>query len=157
MSEQPPPARAQGGFRGTTAPAYPRTADPVTAEPDPLRPIMFVHVPRMGGTTVKRALQLVFGTQRTLLDVQTFDTGDVDLGGYALIEGHRLASFYRRAFGDDWSSNGFVLLRDPVARVVSQARHMRALPHHRDHLIAVDRTRGLRAERSFTVRAGELP
>jgi hypothetical protein len=110
-----------------------RTADPAPGEPYPDRPIMFVHVPRTGGSTVKRMLQLVFGTQRSLLDLHRYDAERAELGRYALLEGHLLTSYFRRAFGSDWYTNGFVMLRDPVTRVVSQARHMRALRRHRDH------------------------
>ena len=102
---------------------------------------MFVHVPRTGGTTVKRMLQLVFGTQRSLLDLHRYKVEGVDLAAYALLEGHVLASYFRRTFDRDWCVNGFVVLRDPLTRVVSQARHMRALRRHRDHAELADTVR----------------
>ncbi len=94
---------------------------------------MFVHVPRTAGTTVKLALQSIFGMDRTFLDAHHYDRTGLDTGRYGVVEGHLLSTYFANSFGPAWAANGFVLLRDPVARVVSQARHIRALVRHREH------------------------
>lgn len=103
-------------------------ADPVPGRPDPDVPLLLLHVPRTGGSTLKFMLREVHGADRTLLDAHRFPTEPLAGSGLAVIEGHVSAPFFARAFGPDWPANAVTLLRDPVARVVSQARHIRARP-----------------------------
>ena len=123
------------GFAESGLPRRPTSADPAPGTPDPSKPILFPHIPRTAGFTLKGILQATFGMERSLLDVH-FDRGPPrDMTGFAVVEGHRLARFFERSFGTRWLANGVTLLRDPVNRVVSQARHIRAMPrnvHHRE-------------------------
>lgn len=96
---------------------------------------MFVHLPRTGGTTVSRMLEAIFGARRALTAAHFYDTSREDLTRFALVEGHKQANFFVRTFGQPFFGNGFTILREPVARVVSQARHIRALEDHRDHAV----------------------
>jgi hypothetical protein len=121
------------GLRGGAAAPHPTTADPVPGEVDPQVPLLFLHIPRTAGTTMKLALQSAFGFGRTLLDTHHYDRDGLDLDHYAVVEGHLLSTFFENSFGRAWFRNGFALLRDPVARTVSQARHIRAVARHREH------------------------
>ncbi len=125
------------GFRDLEVTLHPTSADPVPTEPDGSLPIMFLHLPRTAGTTIKRMLETIFGAPRSLVDLHFYDTSQEDLSRFAMIEGHKRAPFFERAFGHAWVANGLTMVREPVARVVSQARHIRALPHHRDHAALV--------------------
>src|SRR6185436_17263138 len=44
------------------------------------------------------------------------------------VEGHLGVDFFAERFGADWHANGLTMLRDPGARAISQARHIRARP-----------------------------
>ena len=103
-------------------------ADPVPGRPDPGRPLLFTHIPRTAGSTLKFVLRSTLGHQRTLLDAHFYDLDGEDLHGFALVEGHLDVSFFAEHFGADWHANGMTTLREPVARTVSQARHIRARP-----------------------------
>jgi hypothetical protein len=103
-------------------------ADPVPGAPDPARPLLFSHIPRTAGSTLKYVLRAALGHQRTLLDAHFYDTEGEDLQRFALVEGHLGADFFAERFGTDWHANGLTMLRDPAARTVSQARHIRARP-----------------------------
>jgi hypothetical protein len=110
--------------------ARPTDADPVPRPFDPQRTIVFPHVPRTGGSTIKNLFRIVYGTERSRLDVHRMDDVDPDeLRGMAFVEGHRSVRRQEAVFGEDWVTNGFTLLREPVSRVISQARHIRARPH----------------------------
>jgi hypothetical protein len=102
--------------------------DPVPGEPRADLPLLVLHIPRTGGSTLKFMLRTTFGQARTLLDAHWFRIADEDLGGYAVVEGHLGVEFFARKFGAGWCANGITLLREPVARTVSQARHIRARP-----------------------------
>jgi hypothetical protein len=104
------------------------SADPVPGAPDPHRPLLFAHIPRTAGSTVKFVLRSTFGHARTLLDAHFYDTTGEDLCGFALVEGHLGVDFFAEHFGPHWHANGLTMLRDPTARSVSQARHIRARP-----------------------------
>src|SRR5262245_364794 len=106
---------------------YPR-ADPVPGAPDPGRPLLFSHIPRTAGSTLKYVLRSTLGHQRTLLDAHFYRTDDEDLHRFALVEGHLGVDFFDVRFGADWQANGLTMLREPTARTVSQARHLRARP-----------------------------
>ena len=43
-------------------------------------------------------------------------------------KGTSTSTFFAEHFGADWHANGITMLREPVARTVSQARHIRARP-----------------------------
>ena len=103
-------------------------ADPVPGEPDDALPLLVLHIPRTGGSTLKFMLRDTFGRQRSLLDAHWFHAANHDLRRFAVVEGHLSSDFFTSAFGPGWSSNGIAMLRDPVARTVSQARHIRARP-----------------------------
>ena len=102
--------------------------DPVPGKPRADLPLLVLHIPRTGGSTLKFMLRTTYGQARTLLDAHWFRTADEDLSGYAVVEGHLGVEFFARKFGAGWTANGITLLRDPVARTVSQARHIRARP-----------------------------
>lgn len=104
------------------------SADPVPGAPDPNRPLLFAHIPRTAGSTVKYVLRSTLGHARTLLDAHFYDTAGEDLSAFALVEGHLPVDFFAERFGADWHANGLTMLRDPTARAVSQARHIRARP-----------------------------
>jgi hypothetical protein len=106
----------------------PSSADPVPGAPDPDRPLLFAHIPRTAGSTVKYVLRSTLGHARTLLDAHFYDTEGEDLCRFALVEGHLPVDFFAGRFGPDWHRNGLTMLRDPTARTVSQARHIRARP-----------------------------
>ena len=103
-------------------------ADPVPGRPDPALPLLFTHIPRTAGSTLKFVLRSTLGHQRTLLDAHFYDLDGEDLHGFALVEGHLDVAFFTEHFGTDWHANGMTMLRDPVARTISQARHIRARP-----------------------------
>jgi hypothetical protein len=103
-------------------------ADPVPGRPDPARPLLFTHIPRTAGSTLKFVLRATLGHERTLLDAHFYDLDGEDLQRFALVEGHLDVAFFAEHFGADWHTNGLTMLRDPVARTVSQARHIRARP-----------------------------
>jgi len=103
-------------------------ADPVPGRPDPALPLLFTHIPRTAGSTLKFLLRSTLGHQRTLLDAHFYDLDGEDLHGFALVEGHLDVAFFTEHFGPDWHANGMTMLRDPVARTISQARHIRARP-----------------------------
>jgi hypothetical protein len=114
----------------TTSQARPTDADPVPRPFDPRRTVVFPHVPRTGGSTIKNLLRIVYGTERSRLDVHRLDDlGADDLRTMAFVEGHRGVRRQEGVFGEDWITNGFTILREPVSRVISQARHIRARPH----------------------------
>ena len=102
--------------------------DPVPGRPDPGVPVLVLHVPRTGGSTLKFLLREAYGSDRTLLDVHRYPDDPWPTADYAVVEGHVAAPFYGRRFGAGWVANGVTILREPVARVVSQARHIRARP-----------------------------
>jgi hypothetical protein len=111
--------------------------DPVSGEPNPKLPILFVHIPRTGGMTLNYMLQRTFGHERTLLAAHWYRAEHEDLERFSFVEGHHGIGFFLSKFGPDWYSNAITMLRDPVARTVSQARHMRAVPGpHQDYLRA---------------------
>jgi hypothetical protein len=100
--------------------------DPVPGAPDPTLPVVFLHIPRTAGFTLKTVLQTFFGMRSSLLDIHHYPHG-LDIRPFAFIEGHANTSYFRRSLGPAWYRNGLTILRDPVARVVSQARHIRAM------------------------------
>lgn len=103
-------------------------ADPVPGRPDPALPLLLLHVPRTGGSTLKFLLEAAYGSDRTLLDAHRYPGEDIAAAGFAVVEGHLGAGAFARHFGADWTANAVTLLREPVARAVSQARHLRARP-----------------------------
>lgn len=104
------------------------TVDPVPGVPSGGLPVLFLHIPRTGGSTVKFMLQSAYGISSSLVDAHLFRTAGEDLSGLAFVEGHLNAGFFARTFGEGWRANAITMLRDPVSRVVSQARHIRARP-----------------------------
>lgn len=127
------------GFLADEPPARPASADPVPGDPSPSLPIMFLHIPRTAGFTLKTMLESIFGTQRSLLDAHFYDTPKDELARYAVVEGHVRTRFFLRGFGPQWYRNGMTLVREPIARAVSQARHTRARPDDkRHHLVAAE-------------------
>jgi hypothetical protein len=102
--------------------------DPVPGEPNPKLPLIFVHIPRTGGMTLNFMLQRAFGHERTLLAAHWYRKEHEDLKRFAFVEGHHGIQFFLWKFGAGWLSNAITMLRNPVARTVSQARHIRALP-----------------------------
>jgi hypothetical protein len=86
---------------------------------------MFAHIPRTAGSTLKFMLQSTFGLERSLLDAHLYRTADEDLRQFSFVEGHLAAHFFAWSLGANWFTNGLTMLRDPVDRTVSQARHIR--------------------------------
>jgi hypothetical protein len=106
----------------------PGAADPVPGQPDPTLPLLLVHIPRTAGSTLQLVFRSALGHERTLLAAHWYDTRDRDLSTFAFVEGHLTADWFADKFGTDWHSNAITMLRDPVARTVSQVRHIRAIP-----------------------------
>jgi hypothetical protein len=104
------------------------SADPVPGRPDSARPLLFSHIPRTAGSTLKFVLRSTLGHRLTLLDAHFYDLDGEDLHAFGLVEGHLDVAFFTEHFGADWFANGITMLREPVARTVSQARHIRARP-----------------------------
>ena len=103
-------------------------ADPVPGEVRTGLPLMFAHIPRTAGSTLKFMLQSSFGLKGSLLDAHLYRTADEDLRQFSFVEGHLAAHFFAWSLGANWFTNGLTMLRDPVDRTVSQARHIRARP-----------------------------
>ena len=91
-------------------------------------PLAFLHIPRTAGFTLKQILEWHAGARGCLLDAHLYETDEVRSRSAALtvIEGHAAAGWFARVIGDAWPACGVTILREPVARVVSQARHLRA-------------------------------
>ena len=117
------------------------SADPTPSEPVASLPIMFLHIPRTGGFTLKTILESIFGTQRTLLDAHFYDPSAEDLAGLAVIEGHVRTRYFARRFGPQWYRNGMTMVREPIARAVSQVRHARARPDDKRHQLVASEVR----------------
>jgi len=87
------------------------------------------------------------GANRCLTDVHFLRVErehGVDLDAYEFVEGHVVAGFFGATTADEyWPSRGFTILRDPVARVVSQAVHAR---HRPDQVRGDEWREALRAE-----------
>jgi SAM-dependent methyltransferase len=104
---------------------------------EPNRPILFLHIPRTAGISLRRMAQEAFGWNRCLTDLHLFAYDDPaavpDFGAYDFFEGHVAGQFFQRyAPKGMWPANGVTVLREPVARARSQAIHMRArVPHLR--------------------------
>jgi hypothetical protein len=103
-------------------------ADPVPGKPDPALPLLFLHIPRTAGMTLNSLFQRTFGHDRSLLAAHWFRTDGEDLTRFSFVEGHLGTGFFREKFGEGWHANAVTLLRDPVERTVSQARHIRDIP-----------------------------
>ncbi|MBV9951105.1 MAG: sulfotransferase family 2 domain-containing protein [Acidimicrobiia bacterium] len=101
----------------------PSSADPVPLRaPDPERPLFFLHIPRTGGFTLKTMLEQFYGSRHSLLDLHKYDNTVIDPTDFEFIEGH--VSFRKgRKMGG--APNLFTIVRDPVSRSVSVARHLR--------------------------------
>ena len=113
------------------------SADPVPGQPVATMPIMFLHIPRTGGFTLKTMLESIFGTRRSLLDAHFYDPSEEDLAGLAVIEGHVRTRYFARRFGPEWYLNGMTMVREPITRAVSQVRHARTrLDDKRHDLVA---------------------
>ena len=121
------------GYLGREAADGSRSADPISDRPDGFLPILFLHIPRTGGLTLKTMLEAIYGQARSFSDAHLYETPEPDLNRFALIEGHLQSGYFAGRFGPSWSLNGMTMLREPVARVVSQARHLRALPQTTEH------------------------
>jgi hypothetical protein len=101
----------------------PSSADPVPLRaPDPERPLFFLHIPRTGGFTLKTMLEQIYGSRHSLLDLHKYDHKAIDPTDFELIEGH--VSF-RKGRSMAGAPNLFTIVRDPVGRSVSVARHLR--------------------------------
>jgi hypothetical protein len=109
----------------------PSSADPVPLRaPDPERPLFFLHIPRTGGFTLKTMLEQIYGARHSLLDLHKYDHKVIDPTDYELIEGH--VSF-RKARSMAGAPNMFTIVRDPVGRSVSVARHLRHFSRRERH------------------------
>jgi hypothetical protein len=112
----PSPAVAAGGV-------------PVDAFPRPRRPdlpVAYLHVPRTGGSTVKETFQTTVGESASLIDAHYYRPDPGVIRRLRFVEGHVNANWFARVLGPDWQANTFTVLREPIARVVSQARYLRA-------------------------------
>jgi hypothetical protein len=106
--------------------------------------LLFVHVPRTAGFTLKHLLEEVYGVRHTLLDLHKYDVEVIDPSRYELIEGHITFRKARRLVG---ARNLMTIVREPVSRVVSVARHMRRF--NRAERTTVLRARAQPAEELF--------
>jgi hypothetical protein len=111
----------------------PSSADPVPLRaPDPERPLFFLHIPRTGGFSLKTMLEQIYGARHTLLDLHKYDHKVIDPTDYELIEGHVSFGKARMMAG---APNLFTIVRDPVSRSVSVARHLRHFSRRQRHNI----------------------
>lgn len=112
-----------------------------------MAPILFLHIPRTAGMSLKRMCVEALGANRCLTDVHFLRVErehGVDLDAYEFVEGHVVAGFFgATTAAEHWPSRGFTILRDPVARVVSQAVHAR---HRPDQVRGDEWREALRAE-----------
>ena len=104
-------------------------------EVTPERPVLFIHIPRTGGSSLKQMSREAFGWSRCLSDLHLYDFQDPerapDLGDYEFAEGHVHAQFFKRmAPAGCWPANVMTVLREPVSRAMSQAVHTRVRPSH---------------------------
>ena len=101
----------------------PVSANPVQLRrPDPELPIFFMHIPRTGGFTLKHLLEGVYGSRHTLLDLHKYDTKKIDPAAYKVIEGH---VGFKKARSMAGAPNTVTIVREPIARTISVARHLR--------------------------------
>lgn len=112
-----------------------------------MAPILFLHIPRTGGMSLKQMCVEALGTSRCLTDVHFLRVErehGFRLGDFDFVEGHVVAGFFDLTdAAAAWPDRGYTVLRDPVARVVSQAVHVR----HRPEQVRGDEWRAaLRAE-----------
>lgn len=110
------------------APSGPATSTSRADRPRPRdanRPIAFLHVPRTAGSTVKETIQATVGVAGSLIDAHYYRPDPDFVRHLRFVEGHVGVGYFARVLGPDWSANGFTVLRDPIDRVVSQARHLR--------------------------------
>jgi hypothetical protein len=127
----------------------PSSADPLDLRPpDHERPLFFLHLPRTGGFTLKHLLQELHGARYTLLDLHKYERDRVDPSRYRVLEGHVGFRKARRMVG---APNMMTIVREPVARTVSVARHIRGFSS--DPRFEVLRRTGVRPEVVFD----ELP
>jgi hypothetical protein len=111
--------------------ALPSSADPVPLrDPDPDRPLFFLHIPRTGGFTLKTMLEQIFGARHSLLDLHKYNHRVIDPTDYELMEGH--VSF-GKARTMATAPNVFTIVRDPVSRSLSVARHLRHFSRRQRH------------------------
>ena len=80
-----------------------------------------MHIPRTGGFTLKHLLEDCTGLATRLLDLHKYASKNVDPAAYQVIEGHVSFKKARRMAG---APNTITIVREPVARTVSVARHL---------------------------------
>ena len=108
------------------------------------RTLIFLHIPKTGGTTFRRILAGNYSRDETL----TFDGADysvamerfaqsseVSRARYRAIQGHLYFGFHRLVPGE---SSYVTWIRDPIARALSFYSHVRTHPEHYLHRRLID-------------------
>lgn len=100
--------------------------------------VIFLHIPKTGGTTLQHILQRCYPQHQIRRfkdanrerDIENFTKlGTEELQAYRLIEGHLFFGFHRHLRGD---SIYITLLREPIARTLSFYNYARS---HREHYL----------------------
>ena len=121
---------------------------PMRATP---RTLIFLHIPKTGGTTFRRILERNYPRDETLTfsgadysaQLEQFAlSAEADRARYRAIQGHLSFGFHRFVPGEF----GYVTwMRDPIARALSFYSHVRTHPEHYLHRQLVDERLNLKA------------
>ncbi|MBG0777188.1 MAG: sulfotransferase family 2 domain-containing protein [Desulfovibrionaceae bacterium] len=111
--------------------------------------LFFLHIPRTAGTTLNHILADNFGPDGLLTAYDRQGLAAVEsltaetARNIRCIQGHILVQDFDRLLDAGLSVAPFTFLREPVARVVSEYRFLRAWPHHHLHALLAQRNVGL--------------
>ena len=114
------------------------------------RTLIFLHVPKTGGTTFRKILERSYSGEAVLTlkgadytaDFENFaNSAESERRRYRLIQGHLYFGFHDLVPGD---SSYVVWLRDPIARALSFYAHVRTHSDHYLHQRVIDKRLDLR-------------
>lgn len=117
---------------------------------EPRLTVIFLHIPRTGGTTLKKLPERNYGRDQILdfydsesaLQIQRFaQLPESQRAKYKCIQGHLFFGFHKFVPGQ---STYVTFLREPIARIRSFYSYVRAHPEHYLHRDVVDQRRGLK-------------
>jgi hypothetical protein len=107
---------------------------------DPNNMVLFLHLPKTGGTSMCRVLSDQFGDKYKRLETTSFKDG-LDLfpasSGYKAFAGHFDLSNLNYSKWAGTPLNHLTILRDPIERCLSQYFYLRNTPEHRLHSTAL--------------------
>ena len=108
------------------------------------RTLIFLHIPKTGGTTFRRILDGNYPRNETLTfngadyspEIERFaQSSEVSRARYRAIQGHLYFGFHRLVPGE---SAYVTWMRDPIARALSFYSHVRTHPEHYLHRRLID-------------------